>query len=85
MYRGTDLGTNVYLANMENVNILLDNHQIEKVTKFKYLDLILDNQLTLSQHVDYIKSKTIAKIRLLSMLSYILDRKPLLAHQDAQI
>ena len=71
-------GTKPQLTRMENVNVKLENVAIARVTKFKYLGLVLDCSLTFSQHVEYIKSKTFAKIRLLGKLSYILDRNTLL-------
>ena len=46
---------------------------MERVDSFKYLGVMLDCKLTLSEHVTYIKSKMYAKIKLFGGVCHILD------------
>ena len=40
-----------------------NNEPIERVTRFKYLGLYIDQQLTWDHHIDYIHDKSSKKLR----------------------
>ena len=71
-------GTSSLSEHMSQIQISLDGTVISKVEVFKYLGITLDCHLSCKDHVDYVKGKAFAKIRLLGKLSYILDRQTLL-------
>lgn len=48
-----------------SLNVIVDNVQIEVVDKVKYLGIMLDKKLTLSEHVDYMCRKISQKIGVL--------------------
>ena len=67
-------GTSHQLHNFEDVSVTHQDTELEKCTKYKYLGIMLDSRLTFEEHVNYIKSKTIGKIRLLGRIRHIIDR-----------
>ena len=46
---------------------------LEWVDRFKYLGIVLDEQLTFRYHMEYLKSKTLSKISLLGRARYFVD------------
>ena len=54
---------------------MVNNDSIERVSSYKYLGVKLDQNLNFSTHVEYIRAKTIGKIRLLGKIAPILDQK----------
>lgn len=48
--------------NNSNINLYIDGINIEKVSKYKYLGIIIDNKLTFRDHIDNICKKIKAKI-----------------------
>ncbi len=75
-YRHSRLSDNV--VKVEDVKVEVNGQSLEKVTSYKYLGIKLDSQLEFHEHINYIKGKTLAKIKLLSYISRILDRDTLL-------
>ena len=57
-------GTQHQIDSIGEINIYHENYRLEKVNKYKYLEMILDPRLTFGEHVSYVKSKTYAKIEL---------------------
>ena len=55
--------------------IMVNNDSIERVNIYKYLGVKLDQNLNFSAHVDYMRAKTIGKIRLLGKIAPVLDQK----------
>ena len=47
---------------------------VDQVDTFKYLGVKLDPKLSFSHHVNYIKSKTISKIKILKRVRSLIDR-----------
>ena len=58
-------GTNANLKKYENINVTLENTEITRCEKFKYLGVILDPTLTFTSHVDYLISKSIGRLKML--------------------
>ena len=52
----------------------IGNESIDRVNTYKYLGIKLDQTLNFSAHIEYIRSQTIGKIRLLGKIEPILDR-----------
>ncbi len=53
--------------------VSLNNERVDMVTKFKYLGLILDENLCFDKHVDYIVEKTTAKLGMLYKTRWLFD------------
>ena len=47
------IGNKNKLNGIQDVNINVNNEPIERVNKFKYLGLIIDQHLTWDSHIDY--------------------------------
>ena len=62
------------LAKVETPVIKMDDEQVEFVKSFKYLGIMLDDNLTFSEHVTYLKKKTICKLKMLSKLRSLVGR-----------
>ena len=65
-------GTSAGCKKMHNVDIQVYDQTIQECDKVKYLGLILDPQLTFNEHVNYIRSKTVGIIKLLSRISNVI-------------
>ncbi len=46
-----------HARNVQNLRILFDGTPIERVSRFKYLGLIIDDGLTFHEHVNHVKRK----------------------------
>lgn len=55
--------------NLNQIEIKIDNQKIELVTEFKYLGFMLDNNLSLNIHFDYIQKKILKKLYFFSRVS----------------
>ncbi len=66
------VGTKPACRAMQEINIQINRQAIESCNKVKYLGFILDPQLTIKPHVDYIRGKTVGKIKLLSRISNVI-------------
>ena len=62
------IGTSQRLANVEPVELQVDNTRLERVTFFKYLGVFLDQSLVWNDHLEYISKKIGSKISLLRRL-----------------
>ena len=58
-------GTRQSLAKVHDFGLVIDGEPIKLVTKFKYLGVMLDSTLSFHEHVQYIQSKTLGKIKVL--------------------
>ena len=59
-------GTRSQLVKTSNLVVQCDNMRLEQVPCYKYLGVILDSSLSFSDHVEYIESKVLKRIGLLS-------------------
>ena len=55
-------GTSFQLQQSSNVRVKVGSTEILRVDNYKYLGIKLDSRLTFSDHIAYIKGKTLAKI-----------------------
>ncbi len=67
-------GPNAGCKKMQNISINISGQAIQQCDKVKYLGLILDPQLTFNDHVNYIRSKNVGKIKLLSRISNVIKQ-----------
>ena len=74
------LGTRQRLAAFSNLDLILSNQHIEKVKTFKYLGVMLDEQLLWKEHIDYIASKVSQRIGFLRR-----SAKPVLPNETLKI
>ena len=66
-------GTRTKVSKMPSIELKIGNWIISRVQEFKYLGVILDSSLTFNNHVQYIRTKTIGKLKLLSRATYFLS------------
>ena len=66
-------GTRSQLSKLSDVKVYAGQSELERVESFKYLGVVLDPNLTFSQHIEYLKSKTLSKISLLGRARYFVD------------
>ena len=67
-------GTPAQLKAYDGLQVFHRNQQLTPCTTFKYLGIMLDPNLNFSAHIEYMKSKTLGKIRLLGRVCNIIDR-----------
>ena len=65
-------GTPYYLGKFENVSLVYDGENIEKVDNFKYLGLIFDSNMTWSHHIDFIASSVSKRCGVIRRVKYYL-------------
>ena len=58
-----------------NIAVYHRDHLLEHCTVYKYLGIMLDPRLTFQDHMEYMKSKTFGKIKLLDRVRNIIDRE----------
>ena len=56
-----------------DVMVYHNGQRLEQCETFKYLGIVLDSRLNFKAHIDFIKSKTVGKIKLLGRIRNILD------------
>ncbi len=66
--RSMVFGSNYTVNKVDNINLNVGSTQIELVKKYKYLGVVLDNTLTFSEHVKYLKGKIVGRIKMLGKL-----------------
>ena len=68
-------GTRQSLAKLDDFVLRIDGKRIESVSKFKYLGVMLDPTLSFHDHVSYIQSKTLGKIKVLGRARSFLSQE----------
>lgn len=63
---------NKYKLEIQNVNIVIEGEKIEFVNNFKYLGIIIDNDLNFKSHASYIIKKIACKVGLFRRISQCL-------------
>ena len=65
-------GTGARLTQVENFRVSIGHCQLERVTEYKYLGVVLDDTLTWKSHVNYITSKAGKRLGLLRRIKEVL-------------
>ena len=66
--------THSQLIKTSEISVQYDNVRLEKVSHYKYLGVILDSNLSFSHHVEYIESKVLKRISILSRARHFLNK-----------
>ena len=66
--------TSNQISNVGKLDLKYGGVYLEQVESFKYLGMVLDSRLIFAEHIDYLNSKTYARIRLLGRVRHILDQ-----------
>lgn len=61
------------VPNDDNFNISVDGYNIEKVSKYKYLGIIIDHNLSFNDHADYVLKKLAKKVYFFSRIGTYLS------------
>ena len=61
-------GTKQRLSNSGPLDLKYHRNQVETVHKFKYLGMVLDENLKLIEHIDYVRRKVYTKLKALGRL-----------------
>ena len=67
-------GTPQRIQNVQPIPVECNETPIKRAVTYKYLGLLLDENLSFSAHVDYIIRKTIGKMKQPGRICHILDR-----------
>ena len=73
------------IQNIGDIDIIASGVKLEKVSKFKYLGIVLDPTLTFSEHVKNMKGKCHSKIKLLGRIRNIIDQQTALTIYETLI
>ncbi len=68
-------GTHQSVAKTSGAKVIAGDTDIETVTTYKYLGIILDNYLRFDQHVKYVRSKCMGRIKMLGKLRRIVGQE----------
>ncbi len=71
-------GTRNSCANITFDHVAFEGNVISRASKVKYLGIQLDPLLSFNAHIDYVKRKTIGKVKLLGRLNEFLSKETLL-------
>ena len=66
-------GTKHQQYQMSDITASFGSFELERVNSYKYLGIKLDTQLTFSEHIQYMKGKTLGKISALGRLRNFID------------
>ena len=78
-------GTNRMLQKFHNVQLIYNNHQIERVDEFKYLGVKLDSQLSWSAHVDYMSKNVSKRTGIIKRMKHFLPRQTVVMLSNALV
>ena len=67
-------GTHAKLQSTKDISVIHNGQHLEREYTVKYLGLKLDSKLISVNHVDYVRAKTIGKIKMLGRVSRVLNR-----------
>ena len=60
-----NIGSSQRLKKLNSISITTDDKNIEEVSSFSYLGVVINNHLILQDHIHYIRNKTYKKLGLL--------------------
>ena len=60
-----NIGSSQRLKKLNSISITTDDKNIEEVSSFSYLGVVINNHLILQDHIHYIRNKTNKKLGLL--------------------
>ena len=66
------IGSSQRLNKIDSISFKIDNMDLDEVSSFKYLGIVIKNRLTWQDHVDQMFSKTNKKLGLLKRTRYCL-------------
>ena len=69
------LGTRGSLAKLTDTKVYARQCELERVDRFKNLGMVLDQHLSFSYYVEYLKGKTLSKICLLGRARHFVDHE----------
>ncbi len=67
-------GTHATVTKIGRLDLRVEDSQIEHVDKFKYLGMILDPLLSFKDHVSYVRSKVVPRLKMLDKLRHVLTK-----------
>ena len=68
------IGTHQRLATVSNFTVQANGHNIERVNKFKYLGVVVDQNLSWKDHIEYIGKKISSRLGMLRRARKVLPR-----------
>ena len=69
------IGGHQRLKNVESINLGINQQSLEKANNFKYLGVIINENLNLADHVDYVQSKVSRRLGILKRIRHLLPTK----------
>ena len=66
------IGSSQRLNKIDSISFKIDNMDLDEVSSFKYLGIVINNRLTWQDHVDQMFSKINKKLGLLKHIRYCL-------------
>ena len=66
------IGSNSKLSQFNDIDLMANNSQLEKVTKFKYLGVTINQHLTWHDHIDQIQRKVSKRLGVLLRIKHLL-------------
>ena len=68
------IGAHQRLATVSNFTVQASGHNIERVNKFKYLGIVVDENLSLKDHIEYLGKKISSRLGMLRRARKVLPR-----------
>ena len=78
-------GTNRTLEKFDDVKLIYNNNQIERVDELKYLGVKLDSKLSWSAHVDYLSKNISKRTGIIKRVKHFLPRKTVVMLSNALV
>ena len=66
------IGSRVKLKNFQDMQLVVEQDSLENVTEFKYLGIIINQHLTLHDHVEMLHSKIAQRLGVLKRIRHLL-------------
>ena len=66
------IGSNSKLSQFNDIDLMANNSQLEKVTNFKYLGVTINQHLTWHDHIDQIQRKVSKRLEVLQRIKHLL-------------